>query len=92
MSVFIDPDTLQPFYGGTYFPREPMQGRPSFTQLLEGIAEAWTTQRPAIKQQGEMIGQRLEQRTVGVEHRPNRHELHGKREGNNGPAVENPRR
>lgn len=61
MSVFIDPDTLQPFYGGTYFPHEPMQGRPSFTQLLEGIAEAWTTQRPAIKQQGEMIGQRLEQ-------------------------------
>ncbi len=40
LTVFLAPD-LRPIYGGTYFPPTPKYGRPSFTQLLEGIAKAW---------------------------------------------------
>ena len=33
MTVFLFPDG-RPFFGGTYFPPEPQQGLPSFTQVL----------------------------------------------------------
>ncbi|MEM9064257.1 MAG: thioredoxin domain-containing protein [Planctomycetota bacterium] len=41
MSVFLEPDTLKPFYCGTYFPPEPAHGRPSFVQALGGVSTAW---------------------------------------------------
>ncbi len=48
MSVFIEPESLKPIYCGTYFPREPAHGRPSFVQVLEGISDAWHAQRDKI--------------------------------------------
>jgi uncharacterized protein YyaL (SSP411 family) len=44
MSVFLTPDGA-PFYGGTYFPDRPRQGMPSFSQVLEGVSQAWTMER-----------------------------------------------
>lgn len=44
MSVFCTPDG-KPFYAGTYFPPYPAHGRPSFAQVLTGLAEAWRTRR-----------------------------------------------
>ena len=54
MSVFLTPEGA-PFYGGTYFPDRPRHGMPSFSQVLEGVAQAWAMER------GEAIaaGQRL---------------------------------
>ncbi|MEO5885745.1 MAG: thioredoxin domain-containing protein [Candidatus Limnocylindrales bacterium] len=54
MSVFLTPDGA-PFYGGTYYPDRPRHGMPSFSQVLDGVWQAWTTQR------GEVVaaGQRL---------------------------------
>lgn len=40
MSVWLTPDLL-PFYGGTYFPPNDNYGRPGFSKILLGIAEAW---------------------------------------------------
>ena len=34
LTVFLDPDTLTPFFGGTYFPRTPRFGLPGFMDLL----------------------------------------------------------
>ncbi|GIL15168.1 MAG: thioredoxin domain-containing protein [Chloroflexota bacterium] len=51
MSVFLTPDG-KPFYGGTYFPKTPRYGMPSFMQLLQGIANAWETQRAEIEHNG----------------------------------------
>ncbi len=48
MSVFLTPDG-KPFYGGTYFPKTPRYGMPSFMQVLQGIANAWKTQRADIE-------------------------------------------
>ncbi|MEZ6242306.1 MAG: thioredoxin domain-containing protein [Phycisphaerales bacterium] len=55
MSSFLEPESLRPFWCGTYFPREPRQGLPAFTQVLEGIARAWKTQREDVLAQGEQV-------------------------------------
>jgi uncharacterized protein YyaL (SSP411 family) len=55
MSVFLEPESLRPYWCGTYFPREPMQGRPSFSQVLRGMSAAWHDQRAdVLKQAGEL--------------------------------------
>ncbi len=50
LTVFLTPE-LKPFYGGTYFPPAPRHGLPSFAALLEGIAEAWQTERDDVQEQ-----------------------------------------
>ena len=44
LSAFLTPDG-RPFFAGTYFPKEPIHGMPSFRQVLEAIAEAWRDRR-----------------------------------------------
>ncbi len=51
MSVFLTP-AGRPFYAGTYYPDIPRHGMPSFRQVLEGLADAWTTQRAEVEEQG----------------------------------------
>jgi uncharacterized protein YyaL (SSP411 family) len=41
LTMFAAPDGT-PFWGGTYFPPEPRWGKPSFRQVLQGIAKAWS--------------------------------------------------
>src|SRR3984885_7705489 len=47
MSVFLTP-SLEPFFGGTYFPPDSRYGRPGFPQLLEYLARKWKTERSKI--------------------------------------------
>ncbi|WP_104091235.1 thioredoxin domain-containing protein [Arthrobacter sp. GMC3] len=47
MSVFLTPDG-QAFYAGTYFPPRPVDGRPSFSQVLSAVHEAWTQRREDV--------------------------------------------
>jgi uncharacterized protein len=54
MSVFLTPDG-RPFYGGTYYPDEPRHGMPSFRQVLEGVSQAWTTQRGEVLAAGQRL-------------------------------------
>ena len=37
LNVFLNPEDLVPFYGGTYFPVEPKYGRPGFLEILQAI-------------------------------------------------------
>ena len=37
LTMFLTPDG-EPFWGGTYFPKEPNYGRPGFVQVLEEVA------------------------------------------------------
>ena len=61
MSVFLTPDGA-PFYGGTYFPDRPRHGMPSFTQVLDGVWQAWTTQRTEVLAAGQrLIGTLVQQ-------------------------------
>lgn len=49
MSVFLEPDTLRPFYCGTYFPAVAGHGRPPFPELVAAISEAYRQQRDQIR-------------------------------------------
>uniref|UniRef100_UPI00286D947D thioredoxin domain-containing protein n=1 Tax=Nocardioides sp. TaxID=35761 RepID=UPI00286D947D len=40
MTCVLDHDG-NPFFAGTYFPQRPRHGQPSFTQVLQGLTDAW---------------------------------------------------
>jgi uncharacterized protein YyaL (SSP411 family) len=58
MSVFLTPD-LKPFYAGTYFPPEPMQGMPGFKQVLEFVAKLWKENRGEVAKNSEEVARAL---------------------------------
>jgi uncharacterized protein YyaL (SSP411 family) len=60
LSVFLTPDR-KPFYGGTYFPPEPLHGLPAFNDLLRTIADSWRDKREQILQNSEHILQLVRQ-------------------------------
>ncbi|MFX1411652.1 MAG: thioredoxin domain-containing protein [Promethearchaeota archaeon] len=51
MSVFLTPEG-QPFYGGTYLPPVRRYGMPSFTDVLEAVAQGWRDRRSEIVESG----------------------------------------
>ena len=59
MSVWLTP-TLEPFYGGTYFPPEARWGRPGFVEILEEIARVWREEQPKVEQSAMAILGRLQ--------------------------------
>ena len=60
MTVFLTPDG-QPFYGGTYFPREDRHGLPGFTRLLEAVDDAWRSRRDELLTQAGRLAEALAQ-------------------------------
>ena len=47
LNMFCTPDG-RPFMGGTYFPPRRMHNRPSFAELVLGVAKAWREQREDV--------------------------------------------
>jgi uncharacterized protein YyaL (SSP411 family) len=47
MTVFLTPQG-EPFYGGTYYPKEDRHGLPGFTTLLEAVDDAWRNRRDEL--------------------------------------------
>jgi hypothetical protein len=50
LTMFLAPDGT-PFFGGTYFPKEPRYGLPGFADLCERVAAAWRDKRTQIAAQ-----------------------------------------
>jgi uncharacterized protein YyaL (SSP411 family) len=50
MTVFLTPDG-EPFFAGTYFPKQPRGHMPSFLQVLARVAEAWQQRRDQVSGQ-----------------------------------------
>jgi len=50
LTMFLAPDGT-PFFGGTYFPREPRYGLPGFADICERVAEAFENRRGDIEAQ-----------------------------------------
>ena len=50
LSIFLTPN-LQPFFSGTYFPKEPRYGMPSFQQVLSGVIQSYQERRSALDKQ-----------------------------------------
>ena len=58
LNVWLTPE-LKPFYGGTYYPPVSKFDRPSFTDVLTQIGEAWKTQRKEIVESATDISQKI---------------------------------
>jgi uncharacterized protein YyaL (SSP411 family) len=58
LTMFLSPDGT-PFFGGTYFPREPRYGLPGFAGLCERVAEAYRDRRANIAAQAVEIREAL---------------------------------
>ena len=69
MTVFLAPDQL-PFFTGTYFPPEDRYGRPGFSSILLKITGLWTTDRPALLQQGTNLTEHLRRQAVSMPAQP----------------------
>ncbi|MBW3604131.1 MAG: thioredoxin domain-containing protein [Actinobacteria bacterium] len=59
MSVFLTPDG-QPFFGGTYWPRDDRGGMPGFLRVLASVADLWRTQRDRVDAAGQQLSERLQ--------------------------------
>ena len=59
LTMFLDENGV-PFMGGTYFPKEPKQGLPSFKEVLLKVSEAYKDQRQNIINQKNLIIKNLE--------------------------------
>jgi uncharacterized protein YyaL (SSP411 family) len=58
LNVFLTPEGV-PFYGGTYFPPEPRGGMPSWSQVLQAIAEAWSERAEEIRSGSANVAEQL---------------------------------
>ncbi|WP_098408807.1 thioredoxin domain-containing protein [Paramicrobacterium agarici] len=54
LSVFAAPDGGA-FHAGTYFPPQPIGGRPSFRQVLEAVVTAWSERRDAAQSTAQAV-------------------------------------
>ena len=58
LNVFLTPDK-KPFYGGTYFPPEPMHNRASWKDVLLGVSKGFKENRDQIDAQADKLTQHL---------------------------------
>jgi len=56
LSIWLEPESLMPFFVGTYFPPAPMHGRPSFTQVVEALGTAWRNRPTEVVEQAKRLG------------------------------------
>ena len=68
-SIWLDHD-LQPFYAGTYFPKDPSHGRPGFTMLLDSLTQAWTQDRANLLGGAAALTEELKKRAAPGPGRP----------------------
>ncbi len=67
LNVFLTP-TGKPFYGGTYFPPRPAYNRPSWKEVLSGLARTFREKREEVDKQAESMTLHLGQsNSLGLE-------------------------
>ncbi len=54
LTVFTTPEG-RAFFAGTYYPPQPVQGMPSFEQVLDAVTEAWTGHREQVEATGAAV-------------------------------------
>jgi uncharacterized protein YyaL (SSP411 family) len=60
LTMFLTPEA-EPFWGGTYFPKEPRFGRPGFVQVLQEISRLYHQEPERIGKNRDAIKQHLAQ-------------------------------
>jgi hypothetical protein len=51
LTMFLAPDDLTPFFGGTYFPKQARYGMPAFTDLIERVSAFYRNERASVASQ-----------------------------------------
>ncbi len=51
LTMFLTPDKQIPFFGGTYFPKQPRHGLPAFTDLCRRVVDFYSDNRDEIERQ-----------------------------------------
>jgi uncharacterized protein YyaL (SSP411 family) len=58
LTVFLTPDK-QPFFAGTYFPREARQGLPAFRDVLLSVARSYRERKEEIRRSAQGVASRV---------------------------------
>lgn len=57
LTMFLTPDDQRPFFGGTYFPKEPRHGMPAFMDILRRVARYYQEQQGEIRKQNSALAE-----------------------------------
>ena len=55
LTMFLNAEDQRPFFGGTYFPKDPRHGLPGFPGLLTRVADYYRENGAAIRKQGDQL-------------------------------------
>ncbi|MBI5461758.1 MAG: thioredoxin domain-containing protein [Gammaproteobacteria bacterium] len=55
LTMFLTPDGQIPFFGGTYFPKEPRHGLPGFVELMQRVVGFYTERQSDIAEQNDAL-------------------------------------
>ncbi len=66
LTMFLSHDDQRPFFGGTYFPKEPRYGMPAFSDLLRRVVEFYQAHPSELRAQNEALVAAL----AGLNHPP----------------------
>ncbi len=58
LTMFLTSDA-EPFWGGTYFPKEQRYGRPAFVSILNEVARVYREEPDKVKQNADVLKDRL---------------------------------
>ncbi|KQR22568.1 hypothetical protein ASF79_10095 [Agreia sp. Leaf335] len=65
LNVFVTPEG-KAFFAGTYSPPVPIQGHPSFSQVLDAVDDAWRSRRDQVDLTADAISDALAQTAVAT--------------------------
>ncbi|MBC8309892.1 MAG: DUF255 domain-containing protein [Phycisphaerales bacterium] len=57
ISLFLEPEHLQPFFGGTYFPKNDSSGRRGFISTMNLITQKWQDENESVMKQATLVGE-----------------------------------
>jgi hypothetical protein len=71
LTMFLDPQSQVPFFGGTYFPPEPRHGMPAFREVLARVADYYRGHADDLREHEEALREALartdgERASIGV--------------------------
>jgi uncharacterized protein len=69
LTMFLT-ENAEPFWGGTYFPKDARYGRPAFTQVLEQVARIYRDEPAKVRQNADVLKARLAPKRQGDDPQP----------------------
>jgi len=55
LTMFLTPGDQRPFFGGTYFPKSPRYGLPSFQEVLQRVAQYYREHQMVLREQSQAL-------------------------------------